>query len=121
MGLQRSGPHSSQRFLRLPRDQHVPGTVFPSDSSHRSYERRRTELRARCRRLHDLKIIAVDDVQQLHYGTRPLGSRYEEVSEIARGLKHLAKELEIPVVAVPTLNRAPGTAHRQAAPDQRPV
>ncbi|MFB7982989.1 replicative DNA helicase [Streptomyces vinaceus] len=69
-----------------------------------------TELRARCRRLHrmhDLKLIAVDDVQQLHYGTRPLGSRYEEVSEIARGLKHLAKELEVPVVAVSTLNRAP--------------
>lgn len=69
-----------------------------------------TELRARCRRLHrqhGLKLVAVDDIQQLHYGTRPLGSRYEEISEIARGLKHLAKELQIPIVAVSTLNRAP--------------
>ncbi|MFJ8017399.1 replicative DNA helicase [Streptomyces sp. NPDC096339] len=69
-----------------------------------------TELRAHCRRLHHqhgLKLIAVDDIQLLNYGTRPLASRYEEVSEIARALKHLAKELQIPVIAVSTLNRSP--------------
>ncbi|MEW2623616.1 replicative DNA helicase [Streptomyces sp. NPDC048106] len=69
-----------------------------------------TELRAHCRRLHrqhGLKLIAVDDLQLLNYGTRPLGSRYQEVSEIARSLKYLAKELQIPVIAVSTLNRGP--------------
>ncbi|OEJ36314.1 replicative DNA helicase [Streptomyces agglomeratus] len=69
-----------------------------------------TELRAHCRRLHrqhGLQLIAVDDVQLLNYSNRPLGSRYQEVSEIARSLKHLAKELQIPVIAVSTLNRGP--------------
>ncbi|MFF8035862.1 replicative DNA helicase [Streptomyces sp. NPDC016626] len=69
-----------------------------------------TELRAHCRRLHrqhGLKLIAVDDLQLLNYGSRPLGSRYEEVSEITRTLKYLAKELQIPVIAVSTLNRSP--------------
>ncbi|MFJ2900246.1 replicative DNA helicase [Streptomyces sp. NPDC087218] len=69
-----------------------------------------TELRAHCRRLHRqhaLKLVVVDDVQLLNYGIRPRSSRYEEVSEIARSLKYLAKELHIPVIAVSTLNRSP--------------
>lgn len=41
----------------------------------------------------------------LNYATRQLGSRYEEISGISRCLKLLVKELEIPVIAVSTLNR----------------
>ncbi|MGW7521850.1 replicative DNA helicase, partial [Streptomyces sp. NPDC054796] len=69
-----------------------------------------TQLRAQCRRLRalrDVRLIVIDTIQMLDYGTRPLGSRYEEVSEIARRLKLLALELEIPIVAVSTLNRNP--------------
>ncbi|GHA73901.1 hypothetical protein GCM10010345_90740 [Streptomyces canarius] len=104
----RSGTMSDDDWVRLARrmPEVSEAPLYLQDDPCSSF----TELRARARRLHrlnDLKLIAVDDVQQLHYGTRPLGSRYEEVSEIARGLKHLAKELEIPVVAVSTLNRAP--------------
>ncbi|CAM5685290.1 hypothetical protein STENM36S_09379 [Streptomyces tendae] len=68
-----------------------------------------TKMRAHCRRLHGLKLIAVDDLQLLNYGTRPLGSRCQKVSEVARSLKNLAKELEIPVIAVSTLNAGPNT------------
>ena len=49
----------------------------------------------------------IDNLQMLTYGTRPLSSRYEEISEIARCLKLLAKELNIPIVAISKLNRAP--------------
>ncbi|MDI6413144.1 replicative DNA helicase [Streptomyces albus] len=69
-----------------------------------------TELRAHCRRLYatrDVRLIVIDTIQMLDYGTKPLGSRYEEVSEVARRLKLLALELRIPIVAVSTLNRNP--------------
>ncbi|MEU8718572.1 replicative DNA helicase [Streptomyces sp. NPDC048663] len=68
------------------------------------------DLRAHCRYLKaraDVQLIVVDAVHLLTYGTRPLGSRYEEISEIARCLKLLAKELRLPIVAVSTLNRSP--------------
>ncbi|WP_097966311.1 replicative DNA helicase [Streptomyces sp. or20] len=69
-----------------------------------------TALRAQCRRLvsqRDIRLIVVDNVQMLTYGTRPLGSRYEEISEISRGLKLLAKELKVPIVAISKINRGP--------------
>ncbi|MFE4801584.1 replicative DNA helicase [Streptomyces sp. NPDC056708] len=104
----RSGTMNDEDWVRLAKriPEVAKAPLYLQDDPCSSF----TELRAHCRRLHrlhGLKLLAVDDVQQLHYGTRPLGSRYEEVSEIARGLKHLAKELEIPVVAVSTLNRGP--------------
>lgn len=68
------------------------------------------DLRAQCRRLrmrNGVRLVAVDSLQTLDYGTRRFSSRYEEVSEIARGLKALAKELEIPIIAVSDLTRGP--------------
>lgn len=68
------------------------------------------DLRAHCRYLHagkNVQLIVVDAVHLLTYGTRPLNSRYEEISEIARSLKLLAKELQLPIVAISTLNRGP--------------
>ncbi|MFJ5136990.1 replicative DNA helicase [Streptomyces sp. NPDC088707] len=67
-----------------------------------------TDLRAQCRRLasqRQVKLIVVDNLQMMTYGTRPLGSRYEEISEISRCLKLLATELEVPIVAVSKANR----------------
>lgn len=69
-----------------------------------------TELRAQCRRLaaqRHVKLITVDNLQMMTYGTRPLGSRYEEISEISRCLKLLAKELRIPIIAISKANRGP--------------
>ncbi|MGO1172837.1 MAG: replicative DNA helicase [Actinomycetaceae bacterium] len=67
------------------------------------------EIRAKARRLkqnHDLKLIAVDYLQLMSSGKR-VESRQQEVSEFSRALKLLAKELEVPVIAVAQLNRGP--------------
>lgn len=69
-----------------------------------------TDLRAHCRRLHTqvgISLIVVDSLHLLTYGTRPFASRYEEISEISRCLKLLAKELNVPIVAISQLNRGP--------------
>ena len=77
-----------------------------------------TEMRARARRLkreHDIGLIVVDYLQLMQVpGTRE--NRTTEISEISRNLKALAKELEVPVVALSQLNR--GLEQRT---DKRPV
>lgn len=76
------------------------------------------ELRARARRLsreHGLGLIVIDYLQLMHvHGTKE--NRTNEISEISRSLKALAKELSVPVVALSQLNR--GLEQR---PDKRPV
>jgi replicative DNA helicase len=77
-----------------------------------------TEMRARARRLkreHDIGMIVIDYLQLMQVpGTRE--NRTTEISEISRNLKALAKELEVPVVALSQLNR--GLEQRT---DKRPV
>ena len=67
------------------------------------------EIRAKCRRLkqrHNLKIVVIDYLQLMSSGKR-VESRQQEVSEFSRALKLLAKELEVPVIAISQLNRGP--------------
>ncbi len=67
------------------------------------------EIRAKCRRLkqrHNLKIVIIDYLQLMSSGKR-VESRQQEVSEFSRALKLLAKELEVPVIAISQLNRGP--------------
>ena len=67
------------------------------------------EMRAKCRRLkaeHGLDMLIVDYLQ-LMAGRGRIESRQQEVSQISRDLKGLAKELDIPVVALSQLSRAP--------------
>jgi len=65
------------------------------------------EIRAKCRRLkqkHDLKLVVIDYLQLMTSGKR-VESRQQEVSEFSRALKLLAKEIQVPVIALSQLNR----------------
>jgi replicative DNA helicase len=77
--------------------------LFVDDSPNMSL----MEIRAKCRRLkqrHDLKLVIIDYLQLMSSGKR-VESRQQEVSEFSRALKLLAKELEVPVIAISQLNR----------------
>jgi replicative DNA helicase len=76
------------------------------------------ELRAKSRRLkaeHDVQMIIVDYLQ-LMQGPKGMDSREREISSISRSLKALAKELNVPVIALSQLNRAV-----ESRSDKRPV
>ncbi|NOY95010.1 MAG: replicative DNA helicase [Chlorobi bacterium] len=67
------------------------------------------EFRAKCRRLkmqHDIDIVIVDYLQLMTAGIDMRGSREQEVSHISRSLKAIAKELDIPIIALSQLNRS---------------
>ncbi len=76
------------------------------------------EMRAKARRLkaeHDIGMIVVDYLQLMRGGGAP-ESRQQEISEISRSLKALAKELSVPVVALSQLNRG-----LESRTDKRPM
>ncbi|HAK61016.1 MAG TPA: replicative DNA helicase [Nitrospiraceae bacterium] len=77
------------------------------------------EMRAKARRLkaeHGLQLIIVDYLQLMR-GRRGADSREQEISDISRSLKALAKELQVPVIALSQLNRAVETRGK----DKRPM
>lgn len=78
------------------------------------------ELRSKCRKYkleHDLKIIMIDYLQLMSgSGGRSSESRQQEISEISRSLKALARELDVPVIALSQLSRAV-----EQRPDHRPM
>jgi len=76
------------------------------------------ELRARARNMKarfDIKLIIIDYLQLLQATTGRSENRQQEVSDISRSLKSLARELEIPVLVLSQLNRGP-----EDRPDRRP-
>ncbi|HEX5625424.1 MAG TPA: replicative DNA helicase [Saprospiraceae bacterium] len=79
------------------------------------------ELRAKCRRLHQqhkISMVVIDYLQLMTVGsTDKKGSREQEISTISRALKSLAKEINIPVIALSQLNRA---AETQSKENKRP-
>jgi replicative DNA helicase len=112
----RSGTLSDSDWTKLARKMSAvsEAPLFIDDSPNLTL----MEIRAKCRRLkqrHDLKMVIVDYLQLMSSG-RKVESRQQEVSEFSRSLKLLAKELNIPVVAISQLNRGP--EQRQ---DKRPL
>ncbi len=78
-----------------------------------------TELRARARRLareHGLGLIVIDYLQLMQGSGKSSENRTAEISEISRSLKGLAKELNVPVIALSQLNRS-----LEQRPNKRPV
>jgi replicative DNA helicase len=79
-----------------------------------------SELRSKCRKYkleHDLKIVIIDYLQLMTgSGGRASDSRQQEISDISRSLKALARELGVPVVALSQLSRAV-----EQRPDHRPM
>lgn len=79
------------------------------------------ELRTKARRLvreHGVRIIIIDYLQLMNASGMAFGSRQEEVSTISRSLKGLAKELNIPIIALSQLNR--GVESREGIDGKRP-
>jgi replicative DNA helicase len=103
----RSGHMSDQdwRRLALRSSELAEAPLFIDDSPNLTM----MEIRAKARRLrqrHDLQLIVIDYLQLMTSAKR-VESRQQEVSEFSRSMKLLAKELDVPVVALSQLNRSP--------------
>ena len=103
----RTGQMGEEDWTRLARrmSEVVDAPLFIDDSPNMSM----MEIRAKCRRLkqrHDLKLVIVDYLQLMSSPKR-VENRQQEVSEMSRSLKLLAKEIDVPVIAISQLNRGP--------------
>ena len=116
----RSGTMTDEDWARLARRMGPvsEAPLFIDDSPNMSM----MEIRAKARRLkqrHNLQLVIIDYMQLMQHSStnskRP-DSRQQEVSEISRSLKLLAKELEVPVIAISQLNRGP-----EQRTDKRPM
>ncbi len=112
----RTGKLTDEDWTRLARrmGEVAEAPLFIDDSPNMSM----MEIRAKCRRLkqrHDLKLVIVDYLQLMSSPKR-VENRQQEVSELSRSLKLLAKELDVPVVALSQLNRGP-----EQRSDKRPM
>jgi replicative DNA helicase len=101
----RKGNMSDNDWARLAqvRGQINDAPLFIDDSPNLTL----VEIRAKCRRLAQrvgLKMIVIDYIQLMTSGKK-VESRQQEVSEFSRALKLLAKELNVPVIAISQLNR----------------
>ncbi|WP_069161288.1 replicative DNA helicase [Nocardia altamirensis] len=116
LGDMRSGRMSDDDWTKLARrmSEISEAPLFVDDSPNLTM----MEIRAKARRMkqrHDLKLVVVDYLQLMTSGKK-VESRQQEVSDFSRNLKLLAKELEVPVIAISQLNRGP-----EQRTDKRPM
>ena len=77
------------------------------------------EIRTKCRKMKmekDIGLVVIDYLQLVQASNKRSGSREQEIAEISRSLKILAKEINVPVIALSQLSRAP-----EQRPDHRPM
>ena len=116
MHTMRTGQMNDDDWARLARrmSEVADAPLFIDDSPNMSL----MEIRAKCRRLkqrNDLRFVIIDYLQLMSSPKR-VENRQQEVSEMSRSLKLLAKELEVPVIALSQLNRGP-----EQRTDKRPL
>jgi len=116
LSTMRTGQMNDDDWARLARrmSEVADAPLFIDDSPNMSM----MEIRAKCRRLkqrNDLKFVIIDYLQ-LMSSPRRVENRQQEVSEMSRSLKLLAKELDVPVIALSQLNRGP-----EQRTDKRPL
>jgi replicative DNA helicase len=107
LATMRNGQMNDDDWARLARrmGEVADAPLYIDDSPNMSL----MEIRAKCRRLkqrNDLKFVIIDYLQLMSSPKR-VENRQQEVSDMSRSLKLLAKELEVPVVALSQLNRSP--------------
>jgi len=107
LSTMRTGQMNDDDWARLARrmSEVADAPLFIDDSPNVSL----MEIRAKCRRLkqrNDLRFVIIDYLQLMSSPKR-VENRQQEVSEMSRSLKLLAKELEVPVIALSQLNRGP--------------
>jgi replicative DNA helicase len=112
----RTGKMTEDDWMRLARrmSEVASAPMFIDDSPNMSM----MEIRAKCRRLkqrNDLRLVIIDYLQ-LMTSPKRVENRQQEVSDMSRSLKLLAKELDVPVIAVAQLNRGP-----EQRTDKRPM
>jgi replicative DNA helicase len=112
----RTGQMNDDDWARLARrmSEVANAPLFIDDSPNMSL----MEIRAKCRRLkqrQDLKFVIIDYLQLMSSPKR-VENRQQEVSDLSRSLKLLAKEIDVPVVALSQLNRGP-----EQRTDKRPL
>ena len=112
----RTGQMGEEDWTRLARrmSEVVDAPLFIDDSPNMSM----MEIRAKCRRLkqrQELRLVIVDYLQLMSSPKRT-ENRQQEVSEMSRSLKLLAKEIDVPVIAISQLNRGP-----EQRTDKRPI
>ncbi len=103
----RSGQLNDEEFKRLidAAGRLFTANIFVDDTPGLSI----MELRTKARRLkseHDIGMVVVDYLQLMSSNSREAGNREQEIATISRGLKALAKELNVPVIALSQLSRA---------------
>jgi len=111
------GDITADQFAHLVRTSNEMAAMpfFIDDTPALSISGLRTRAR-RLKRMHNLKLLVVDYLQLLRgSSSRSSDNRVQEVSEITQGLKAIAKELDIPVIALSQLSRAV-----EQRPDKRP-
>ena len=116
LSTMRTGQMNDDDWARLARrmSEVADAPLFIDDSPNMSM----MEIRAKCRRLkqrNDLKFVLIDYLQLMSSPKR-VENRQQEVSEMSRSLKLLAKELDVPVIALSQLNRGP-----EQRTDKRPL
>jgi len=120
----RTGTFFSSDYPKIQRaaDELAASPLFIDDTPALSL----SEIRAKARRLKHsegrLDLLIVDYLQLMSGGSKRFENRTQEVSAISRGLKAIAKELEVPVLALSQLSRAPesrGGDHRPQLSDLR--